>query len=209
MDRTAAPPPGCTLLITLLDGTVMDARCRGVDRGDLLLLIRDVEPEDGVTVVLRWDHAGEAWEAAGVARSSGESGDAWRVELTQGPVKARCRRHPRVPVHLPVRITAVGPGDDIVAEGVAVDISSGGMRVNLTQASSLRRGDDVEVVLVTDQTVLRCPARIAHTADDRDDSAASEYGIVFCELTPGAVDVVTALVDSALAFPSPRGSPKQ
>ena len=33
MDEAKAPPPGCTILVTLLDGTVMEARHRGVEDG--------------------------------------------------------------------------------------------------------------------------------------------------------------------------------
>lgn len=199
MDQATAPPPGCTVLVTLLDGTVMNARCRGVEGGGLLLFTRDGRPADDVTVVLRWDHAGEAYEAAGVVASDAGSEAAWLVELTQGPVKARCRRHPRVPVHIPVTIdalTGAAAADASPVEGVAVDISVGGMRVSLECFPQLQRGDEVEVAFAVDGAVLRCPARIAHTAVDRGDVAVFEFGLVFSDLTPDAVNVVTAIVDS-------------
>lgn len=204
MDQVKGPPPGCTVLVTTLDGSVREARCRGLDGGDLYLFTRDGRPEAGITVVLRWDHAGEAYEAAGVVADATGSAAAWRVQVTQAPVSARCRRHPRVPVHLPVRIAAAGTGGEVIAEGIAVDISAGGLRVILTRPAELTRGDEIEVVLSVDGTVLRCPTRLAHTAADRGDTAVSEYGIVFAGLPPAAAAVVHALVESALAPSGPQ-----
>ncbi|MBX7158881.1 MAG: PilZ domain-containing protein [Acidimicrobiia bacterium] len=202
MDEAKAPPPGCTVLVTLLDGTVMEARNRGMEGGELVLTTRDAAPVPDATVVLRWDHAGEAYEAAGVVSTSSRS-DAtapapWGVKVTQGPENARCRRHPRILVTLPVQILGRVSGTGRIAEGVATDISVGGMRVNLTRPAPLVRGDQVEVLLVVDGTVVRCPARVAHTAEDRGDSAVAEYGLVFVGLTPAAVDAVASLVDATL-----------
>lgn len=201
MDKASAPPPGCTVLVTFLDGTVMDARCRGVEEDDLLLFTRDGKPDDDATVVLRWDHAGEAYEAAGVVKSFTTPGAAWRVELTNGPVNARCRRHPRVPVDIPVTITPTS-GDASVdgdpVEGIAVDISVGGMRVSLERFPPMQRGDEVEVTFTVDAAVLRCPARVAHTAADRGDVALFEFGLVFSDLTSDAVRVVAGIVDAVL-----------
>lgn len=201
MDKASSPPPGCTVLVTFLDGIVMDARCRGVEEDALLLFTRDGKPKDDATVVLRWDHAGEAFEAAGVVQSSTTSGSAWRVALTHGPENARCRRHPRVPVDLPVTITALtgdASRDDAIVEGRAVDVSVGGMRVSLDRFPQLQRGDEVEVAFTVDSAMLRCPARVAHTAADRGDVAVFEFGLVFSGLTPDAVRAVTAIVDAVL-----------
>lgn len=186
-------------MVTLLDGTVMDARCRGMDGERLHLSTRDGRPDDGLTVALRWDHAGEAYEAAGVVDSPDESSAAWAVKLTQEPLSARYRRYPRVLVRLPVRLRTARTAGDV--EAVAVDLSGGGMRVSVTQPAPLERGDEVEITLVVEGAVLRCPARVAHTSEDRGDSAAVEYGLVFCDLGPDAVAVVSSLVEAGLAPP--------
>ena len=106
----------------------------------------------------------------------------WRMQVTGAIIRLQRRGYGRVPMSLPVRVSAIEPAsspatadtdEPEVHEGTTIDLSEGGILCRLTPPP-LATGTEVLVQLTIDDaelglraTILRAPATGAGGADDR------------------------------------------